>query len=1047
MAADSDQQILAQLQFLNQTMKKMVGVLEKPDSKNSKETEQKKSAHIPDMTTMQRLQKATMRNLAADITQMRKDFGELGDGTTLITKDFKELAAIQSAYAKSVITSSEVTNSALDGMTEELKRTINTTSAFAKGLVNASSTTAQVFDQYEKITDVLDDYNDILKKYKVNSISNIQNEKKREDVLDAMYNSIGKLGDQAKAEFASKIVLAKEGDKVALQQIETQMRLLGVTRDNILGTIEKTAKVGPAISTLSDSLKKFVSELPIAKMSTFAGSFALFTSGAKGLFQQFQMAASSGFGNSLFALNKGSMTLGISVEALTKILNSNRQQLNKMGMDDYIKSLKTAQIGLMRLGLTSEQAAAFQAHALSLAQTSGVALSDTANLSKVVNAQTEAFETLRAVTGTTAEEFASLQKSLMNDQNMRISLARLDAKGKAQMISGILMEQQRLTLAGLNNEQMTKMIQANQTVLGQKVADRMQTAAKMLSTASMMGMGDQGMEAYNIILKGRRRTDAEAARLSDISANLRGAMDTMGGGNIMSEHLMDQLGDNMDPAAKELLDAGRNLNLAASAMMGTTVEETKRAKEQGKISEAMAKGLSLADQLGAVLSNPLMMIAGGLAGMGASILGMRGVMQAGFAQLAAAIGKGSVTDLGGAATDLGDVADAGKGGETGKTGKGGRFGKVAGVAGKVAGVAGKVAGVGLGAFGAIGSGAAAYSDRSSDVLGGMMGIGGAAMLGPVVGGITAAISGFASAYKGWNEAGDIFKTEAATTGQKFAAAAGGFLHGVTFGLFSTDAAAEGIYAVGEKINDMWAGIQSMATNMISWIGDKAVPNIESFFLNAIQLPFKGISRMMGWIGDSMSSITKSVGLDKISDLYKSASSFMTDWSEKTYEAADFGEKATVDYTTAADYGAKAADNNKKAAEVQAKALADQKAAAAVSASNLLGTTNLAGLSAQSVAADMEVKKTATATATTAATQAATVAAAAQPAANGTTINNANKTNGEVTNADLYKLLSDILAALLDGQMISTAQLESLKSISGNTKKNIGGPDLATFVAN
>lgn len=1023
MAADSDQQILAQLQFLNQTMKKMVNVLEKPDSKNSKEPEQKKSAHVPDMTTMQRLQKATMRNLAADITQMRKDFGELGDGTTLITKDFKELAAIQSAYAKSVITSSEVTNSALDGMTEELKRTINTTSAFAKGLVDASSTTAQVFDQYEKITDVLDDYNDILKKYKVNSISDIQNEKKRKDVLDAMYNSIGKLGDQAKAEFASKIVLAKEGDKVALQQIETQMRLLGVTRDNILGTIEKTAKVGPAISTLSDSLKKFVSELPIAKMSTFAGSFALFTSGAKGLFQQFQMAASSGFGNSLFALNKGSMTLGISVEALTKILNSNRQQLNKMGMDDYIKSLKTAQIGLMRLGLTSEQAAAFQANALSLAQTSGVALSDTVNLSKVVNAQTEAFETLRAVTGTTAEEFASLQKSLMNDQNMRISLARLDAKGKAQMISGILMEQQRLTLAGLNNEQMTKMIQANQTVLGQKVADRMQTAAKMLSTASMMGMGDQGMEAYNIILKGRRATGEETARLSDISANLRGAMDTMGGGNIMSEHLMDQLGDNMDPAAKELLDAGRNLNLAASAMMGTTVEETKRAKEQGKISEAMAKGLSLADQLGAVLSNPLMMIAGGIVGMGASIFGLRTVMQAGFAQLAAAIGGGGTTDFGGGAA------------ESGKAGKASKFSKIAGIAGKAA-----VTGVGV--LGAGAGGMASYSDRSSDVVGGMTGLAGAAMLGPVVGGITAAISGFASAFKGWNEAGDIFKTEAATTGQKFAAAAGGFLHGVSFGLFSTDAAAEGIYTMGEKVSNTWAEIQAVVGNIVSFVMDDAFPRMKAMFMNfALSIP-KMFAGIIGNIAGALGKLADVVGLG---DKFNSISKTLTNWSDSTEEAADYGLKASSGILTAADYGAKAAGDNKKAAEIQAKAAEAQKTTAAVSASNLLGTTNLAGLSAQSVAADMEVKKTATATATTAATQAAT--ATAQPAANGTTINNANKTNGEVTNADLYKLLSDILAALLDGQMISTAQLESLKSISGNTKKNIGGPDLATFVAN
>ena len=202
----------------------------------------------------------------------------------------------------------------------------------------------------------------------------------------------------------------------------------------------------------------------------------------------------------------------------------------------------------------------------------------------------------------------------------------------------------------------------------------------------------------------------------------------------------------------------------------------------------------------------------------------------------------------------------------------------------------------------------------------------------------------------------------------------------------------------------------------------------------------------GIIGNIAGALGKLADVVGLGDKFNSISKTLTNWSDSTEEAADYGLKASSGILTAADYGAKAAGDNKKAAEIQAKAAEAQKTTAAVSASNLLGTTNLAGLSAQSVAADMEVKKTATTTATTAATQAAT-ATAAQPAANGATINNTTKTNGEVTNADLYKLLSDILAALLDGQMISTAQLESLKSISGNTKKNIGGPDLATFVAN
>lgn len=168
-------------------------------------------------------------------------------------------------------------------------------------------------------------------------------------------------------------------------------------------------------------------------------------------------------------------------------------------------------------------------------------------------------------------------------------------------------------------------------------------------------------------------------------------------------------------------------------------------------------------------------------------------------------------------------------GTVGNTKLGGALlGKLGGALGGTAGVSAMASGLGGAGAAAAAKGAAKGGSKAAAGLMGAAGAGaaakGAAKVGakgllkggakgvakfiPFLGPLITAGFALGDGISGWNNAGQIFGTEQATTGQKVSSALGSAISGLTFGLIGEEGISKGIYGIGSKIGDTVKNIGS-----------------------------------------------------------------------------------------------------------------------------------------------------------------------------------------------------------------------------------------------
>lgn len=932
--------------------------------------------------------------LGDEMRALRKELGDLGTGTHLINTDFKKISAAQSAFLKSVMEHGELTNHSVDMMTKRMREVMTAQHATVKGLVDSMESTADVEKQYQQFSRMLESYNNALEHTQSVNITDLKiGSKDLRDTLNLLAKGLEGSNKEMSDELATMSKNYKNLTDAQLQELDLKFKAIAKMRDQVAKIAEYTASVDAVRKTIVKSVTDFVDKLPISKMATFAGSFALFIDGVAKLYNQLNTVAQAGLVNNFLSISKNSFQLGISVDSLTKIIASNKAAFNALGegSDGFIKSLTNSQASLMSLGLSAEQAAKFQASMISTSGDMGLNIKDTKQLSTVINAQVDAFKALRATTGITEDQFVSLNKSLLESSGVQRTLLGMNQQQKTVYLQGIAAQQQLFAQYQLSADQQRRLIQAQESMQNQKLTDRLESAAKVLQAASFMGM--DGSQAYNTILKGRRATTDEKSQTDTFMGDLRQRLAQTSFGGFGDELLGDTLDENMSVPAKELMEAAQALKQAAEAQKVLSPDALSKAMETG-VSEPLGylnRTLSILEQ---GINSPLLKILAGMAGMGIALFKINRTLSA----IERNTAKGLMEDT------LGMLGGDGKKGRLGKLG-----GKFEGAFGKLGP---KVLSIGEMGFGVakslfkavplLSSLFTVFQDikESSGGLG-LLATGVAALSGPV-GWLDMAASGIIGSVKSWMNAGEIFDTQVPTLGQEISAAVGGFVSGVTFGTVSMEDAAKKIYGWANDIGDMFKPIVNAITTGWDWLtktwSNTIIPGIKSGMINLLKglvgvvtYPFKTMLSLAGNLagmlpGDMGKSIQVGLG---------DASNFLDAISTPT------ASPLTTD---------------------------------------AIGTPSLStGASSLSTVANQVTAQTSTAP-QQATTQKVSQSAPNEKLANTTTINNVS--TGTRTVDDLYNQLSELISVFKQSTSLSAEQLSALQKIGNNIKTDKFGMSTA-----
>ena len=387
----------------------------------------------------------------------------------------------------------------------------------------------------------------------------------------------------------------------------------------ITAKIEHEAKVRTIAAKSLEALSDATGGLIPRTLSLSAGML-LIGAGAKQLFNEFKATASAGLSGHFFDIAGSSVLLGVSQATLIEEFNKSKRDILLMGSKGFQDAMAQTTDSFRQLGLSGDEAykAAGSFHRMAVA--SGVNTKDSIAYNDVMNKNIKSFETLRAVTGISAEQFAAMNEEILSSTENQQMMLRYGAQERGQFLEKINRTRQELVMMGLSADAAQKMTQAMLGFEKTKLKDRIDAAARIQQAAGIAGMGGEGSKAAEIMRKNSKsRTAEETAFLADFSGRLQGNLQEMSQGGMGYENLVDNLDDSMGAAAKGLLDAGTQLKLAADAQRGITAEEAGTEADKNKLSDTTKNAIRANDMLTQAMNSGFAKV---LAGMGTIVATM-----------------------------------------------------------------------------------------------------------------------------------------------------------------------------------------------------------------------------------------------------------------------------------------------------------------------------------------------------------------------------------------------------------------------------------------
>lgn len=264
-------------------------------------------------------------------------------------------------------------------------------------------------------------------------------------------------------------------------------------------------------------------------------------------------------------LYKYSIMAGMSMKEYTNMLNESMLVASRAGnLENYNRIISAQDKTLASMGIFGSEARAFQA---SLAQSSaamGISVND---LTSATKSQVDVFDKLRKSSNMTADQFAKMVDTVSNNEQAQKELLGLAPRERMARMNELIQLQTVGSKLGMTAEASQKLGEALINQRRASVKERFDQGAALLQMGAFTGNGAAGQRAFELNMKGRRRSADEDKELMGLVQQMdRSSQQMYENGSLGSQNVLDQLGENLEKGSLgELVKQSRGASLAQDA--------------------------------------------------------------------------------------------------------------------------------------------------------------------------------------------------------------------------------------------------------------------------------------------------------------------------------------------------------------------------------------------------------------------------------------------------------------------------------------------------
>lgn len=292
---------------------------------------------------------------------------------------------------------------------------------------------------------------------------------------------------------------------------------------------------------------------------------------------------------SFLETNLASVALGLSMKDTVSLMAENKRMLAIYGPDQFRGAMGMLQQSFQRFGYNLEQSKDIIAPAIESAFAVGINIRDSSALNGFTNTLMNSFQSISGIVNISAKQFADMNSQLFNSEEVFKTLQGMDTSRRAAYAQEMVQLREKYFVNGMTLEQAQKQVELGQQQQRQAVQERLGDGAKLMTLASALGMGETGVEIFNLSRK--KRTAEEDA----IYSNLLGSLGKTAEERIRSGYGESGLGGAgmaLEYTVQNLMPSGAIGEMMTTSMRGQAIKAAGGAPtlEEQKIASARAAG-------------------------------------------------------------------------------------------------------------------------------------------------------------------------------------------------------------------------------------------------------------------------------------------------------------------------------------------------------------------------------------------------------------------------------------------------------------------------
>ena len=384
-------------------------------------------------------------------------------------------------------------------------------------------------------------------------------------------DDLKKLGleiDKTTGALTKKSLIRLQTENVIQKEVLNIVKGLQKSRDDLDKVAKSTTGFSKSFNTALNSLNPKEWLRKLASPATAAAGLAKAVDGVKRAATEIADFNVAFIPDSFMHVQKASVALGMSFEETVKFLGENKQLMATLGTDNFYKLNDAVNKTLKEQGFTSKQAAEFTPQIFENAGNTGVDIKNQDAMNTYVQKTAANFKKLSGVANLSMKQFVELNRELFNSQEVQSIVSGLDAEASQVYTQSLVDQRAALIKSGLTAQQAQEAIQRKEANKNEKASSRMEKASKVMAYLSSQGKGQEGLEYFNLASKGRRRTEDENKRFTELEAmavQLNESQKQQGLGSELQTEAFDIDSNITDPKTALAVIAAQKSNKAITA--------------------------------------------------------------------------------------------------------------------------------------------------------------------------------------------------------------------------------------------------------------------------------------------------------------------------------------------------------------------------------------------------------------------------------------------------------------------------------------------------